>query len=233
MTALTSATAPVTARGDRLAALFAQRAAWVGREPVRPAELTEEDRVALVVLCRFDLPDIVAGARAFAAGLDEQERADWRGSWTATRFLFGNPANLTGRAPVRVVAPGGSCAWLELCPPGRVPGRARLLKPLTGTLPALPPTVSIGGHGTPRALHLATRGLSLVDYLVHLHHTLAEAVLGGRLGPGDALRLHHRPDIEPSVTTGEPAYARVHHPDGDTARLRLFTWLAPDPQDAL
>lgn len=228
----TPGTDQVTALEHRLATLFAQRAAWVGRETVRPAELTDDDRVALVVLCRFDLLDMVAGARAFAAGLDAQEGARWRRTWTATRFLFGNPANLTGRTPVRVIGPGGSCAWLGLYPPDHTPGRARLLKPLTGTPPGLPPTLSIPGHGTPRALYVATRGLSLVDYLVHLHHTLAEAVLSGRLGAEDALRLHHRPDIEPTVAVGEPAYARVHHPGADTARLRLFTWLAPDPQDA-
>jgi hypothetical protein len=223
--------APLTALDDRLAALFAERAAWVGREAVRPAEMAEDERVALVVLCRFDLPDLVAGARAFAAGLDARDAAGWLHSWTATRFLFGIPANLTGSAQVRVTGPHGSCGWLGPCSPAHVPGTARLLKPVTGTLPVLPASVSIPGRGAPRALYLATRGLTLVDYLVHLHHTLAEAVLAGRLGAEDALCLHHRRDIEPAVAVGEPAYARVHHPDGDLARLRLYSWLSPTPLD--
>lgn len=231
MTATAAEAASGTALEDRLAGLFAERAARIGRPAVRPAELTDEDRVALVLLCRFDLPELVAGARAFAAGLDPQEAARWLRSWTAARFLFGNPANLAARAPFRVTGSGGGCGWLGPCPPGHLPGPSRLLKPVTGTLPALPPTLSIPGRGAPRALYIATRGLSLVDYLVHLHHTLAEAVLTGRLGAEDALRLHHPRDIEPTVATGEPAYARVHHPDGDTARLRLFTWLAPTPRD--
>ena len=231
-TSTAASTATSIAADDRLAALFAQRAEWVGREAVRPAESTDDDRVALVVLRGFDLRDLVAGARAFAAGLDAREAARWRWSWTATRFLFGNPANLTGRTPVRMTAPGGSCAWLGPCSPAHVPGVARLLKPVTGTLPDLRPTTLIRGRGRPRELHIATRGLSLVDYLVHLHHTLAEAVLCGRLGADEALRLQHRPDVEPTAAAGEPAYARVHHPHGDTSRLRLFTWLAPAPLDA-
>ena len=228
---MTATVAETTAVADtRLAELFAARAAWVGREPVRPTEPTEDDRVALVVLCRFDLPDLVAGARAFAAGLDEREAAGWRRSWTATRFLFGIPANLTGSASMRVTGPSGNCGWLGPFSPVHVPGTTRLLKPVTGTLPDLPADLSVPGRGAPRELYLATRGLTLVDYLVHLHHTLAEAVLAGRLGAEDALRLHHRRDIEPAVAAGEPAYARVHHPDGDLS-LRLYSWLSPTPLD--
>jgi Family of unknown function (DUF6182) len=223
-----TAAIPATA-DDRLAVLFAERAAWVGRDPVRPAEMTDDDRTVLVVMCRFDLVDFVTGVRAFTAGLGAEEADRWRRSWTGTRFLFGNPANLTGRARARVTAANGASAWLGPYPSAHLPGLARLLKPVTGTLPDLPPTLSVPGQAPPRLLYIATSGLSLVDYLVHLHHTLAEAVLGGQLGADDALQLHHRPDIEAAVANDEPAYARVHHRDGDTARLRLFTWLAPPP----
>jgi hypothetical protein len=225
-------TAAVSTTADgHLAKLFAERAAWVGGDPVRPAQMTDDDRTVLVVMCRFDLVDFVTGVRAFTAGLDADEADRWRRSWTATRFLFGNPANLTGRTPARVMAANGGSAWLGPYPPTHLPGLARLLKPVTGTLPDLPPTLSVPGQGPPRLLYVATNGLSIVDYLVHLHHTLAEAVLGGRLGANDAVRLHHRPDIDAAVAAGEPDYARVHHPDRDTARLRLFTWLAPRPQE--
>lgn len=217
-------TEPTT--GVDLAALFARRAAWVGRPPVKPTESTVDDRIALVVMSRFDLSGLAPRARSFAAGLDAEEAGGWRRSWTGTRFLFGNPANLTGRARARVTAVGGGSAWLGPFHPEHLPGPARLLKPVTGTLPPLPDTLDLPGHGRPRRLFVATRGLSLAGYLVHLHHTLAEAVLGGVLGAGEALRLHHRPDLD-AVASGEPAYARVHHPDGDTTRLRLFTWLAP------
>jgi hypothetical protein len=219
----------------RLAELLADRARWVGRTP-QDADRDDPAAVtALVVLRAVDLTDLVTGARSFAAGLTAGEADAWRSSWTRTRFLFGNPVNLTERSPARVVAPGGSAAWLGPVAAARPSGPGRLLKPVTGVLPPAPdrldlPAVTGPGAELPvrerpvRELYVAVDRLPLPDYLVHLHHSVAEAVLMGRLAGTEALRLVHVPEIGAAIARGVPSYARVQH-DRATGRLRLFTWL--------
>lgn len=219
---------------ERLAELLHARAARVGRRPERGPAGDEAETTVLVLLRTVDLAELVAGARRFAAELTEQESARWQWSWTRTRFLFGNPANLAGGVSARVTAPGGSTAWLGPYPDGRLPGWSRLLKPVTGRLPRLPESVVLPPAGgppgaeEPRELRVAVRDLTFAQYLVHLHHTLAEAALTGRLAPDETLRLVHRQDLGTETASGDPGYARVHHAPGDGDRLRLYTWLSPD-----
>ncbi|MEU7580357.1 DUF6182 family protein [Streptomyces sp. NPDC041068] len=209
---------------DRLAALFDERARLVAESTTDTTPVT-----ALVLLRGLDVVDVVQGARAFAADLTEAEGRTWLRSWTRTRFLFGNPANLPDRTPARAVAPSGSVAWLGTYPKDHLPGVGRLLKPLSGSLPHLPDTLDVPGRGTGavRELRLATRDVTLVQYLVHLHHTVAEATLLGRLGPTEPLRLTHRPDLAAEHAHGDPGYARVHYAAEDSPELRLYTSLAP------
>ena len=208
-----------------LAELAADRAEWVtGRRDGVPAAEGTAGTTALVVLRALRPAAVVAGAREFAATLGVQEAEDWRRSWTRTRFLFGNPANL-GPARARVTAPDGTAAWLGPVPAGRLPGYARLLKPVSGRLPDLPDEVELPGAGPRRVLQVGVSGLGLVDYLVHLHHTVAEAVLRGALRADEPLLLRHRDAVEPDPA-GRPAYARVLPRGGDPGRHDLFTWLA-------
>jgi uncharacterized protein DUF6182 len=177
-----------------------------------------------VLLRSLDLADLVHGACEFAAALESDEATAWRQAWTRTRFLFGNPANLPKGTRARVVAPGGTAAWLGPFPDARLPGLARLLKPVSGELPQLAGDILLHGTGPRRVVSVAVEGLTLVDYLVHLHHTLAEAVLLGRLRPGEPLRIRHRPAL--GTDSADPAYARVLADPGDPGRLRLYTWLS-------
>lgn len=226
---LTAAAAPAQAG---LARLFADRVEWVtGSASTGPAQnqpdTSTADTTVLVLLRSFDLAGVVHGARHFAAALSSDEATAWRRSWTRTRFLFGNPANLPPWAGARVIAPGATVAWLGPFPDSHQPGLSRLLKPVTGELPALPGELDLDGGR--RVLQIGTGGLSLVDYLVHLHHTLAEAVLLGRLRPDEPLRLSHRPVLTVDPAQTPTAYARVLPEPGDTGRLRLHTWLSADP----
>jgi hypothetical protein len=209
---------------QRLSGLMAERARRVAESDATPSPVT-----VLLLLRRLDLADLVQGARVFVAGLSAEEAGSWLRSWTRTRFLFGIPDNLTEHARPRVVSPAGSAAWLGPHPLRHLPGPSRLLKPLSGTLPPLPPVLDIppGVTGVRRGLHLATRDLTLVGYLVHLHHTIAEATLLGRLSAAEPLRIVHHPDLDAGLLCGTAAYARVHHVGDDPSQLRLYTWLAP------
>jgi uncharacterized protein DUF6182 len=211
---------------SRLAELLAERVEWVtGRSHGEP-DTTEADTTVLVLLRSLHLADVVHGAREFAAALDPGDAAAWRRSWTRTRFLFGNPANLTAGNRARVVAPAATAAWLGPFPSTRLPGLNRLLKPVTGALPELPGDIDLPGTGPRRVLQIAVAGLTLAGYLVHLHHTLAEAVLLGRLRPDEPLRLSHRPTLGTDPPRDPPAYARALPEPGGTGRLRLHTWLS-------
>lgn len=208
---------------DGLTTLFEERARLVAEATTDTTPVT-----ALVLLRCLDVVDVVQGARAFAAGLPEAEGRTWLRSWTRTRFLFGNPANLPDRTPARTVAPSGTVAWLGTYPLDHLPGVGRLLKPLSGSLPRLPDTLDVpGSAGRVRELKLATREVTLTQYLVHLHHTIAEATLLGRLGITEPLRLTHRPDLDAECAYGDPGYARVHYAAEDSPELRLYTSLAP------
>jgi len=209
----------------QLADLLAERAEWVTGRPDGSPDPSTADTTVLVLLRSLRLADVALGAREFAAGLDPGAAAAWRRSWTRTRFLFGNPANLTPPSRARVIAPGMTAAWLGPFN-SRLPGLSRLLKPVTGRLPELPHDLDLPGTGARRVMHVAVAGLSLAGYLVHLHHTLAEAVLLGRLRPDEPLRLSHRPMLGTGSAYGPPAYARVLPVPGGAGRLRLHTWLS-------
>ncbi|ACZ83709.1 DUF6182 family protein [Streptosporangium roseum] len=179
----------------------------------------------MVVMRRLDLGDLVQGALEFTGGLSPEEADIWYRNWTRTRFLLGNPHNLLGSAAVRTVGPGGHLAWLGPVDVARPPGPSRLLKPVTGRLPELPPSVHLPGgrRGAPCEIRIACRGLTTAGYLIHLHHTLAEAVLLGRIDPRTPVRLVHVPDLDEGSALSS-AYARVHY--GADGALRLYTFLS-------
>ncbi len=214
-----------------LARLAAERAAWAGSAP-------QDARHAVLVLVKaLDPADLVHGARSFAAALCPEEAEDWRHAWTRAVFRFGNPANLTARTPPRTVSPRGTAAWLGPYEAAHPPGVSRLLKPVSGQLPPLSGRLDVGGSGAPpRAgftLRIATAGLSLAEYLVHLHHTVAEAVLRQLLPASAPLRLVHCPDLDPDepdvfAQLSNAVYARTTPAeDGEPGALRLHTLLTP------
>jgi hypothetical protein len=212
----------------RLRELLDERIRRVHREFVHNEAAEADDTTVFVMMRHFDPADLIRGVREFALGLSAEEASLWKRSWTRTRFVFGNPANVASR----LVSPHGSMAWLGPFPVGRQSGKIRLLKPAIGHLPRLLDELTVLGGTAPGAsdvatveLQVAVDGLSLVEYLVHLHHTVAEATLTGQLPPDAPVRLMHRRAIDRHTTEGVPGYARVTQ--GDDTRLRLHTWLTP------
>jgi hypothetical protein len=186
-----------------------------------------------LVLRTFDPAAVVRGAVTFAATLDPRHADSWYGCYTRAYLLFGNPRNLATRQPVVVSGGDDAVGWLGVWDSGQLHRLRRLLRPVSGELPALPPTVAVrtgprvaGAAGSEWDLWLATAGLGVVEYLVHLHHTVAEATLTGALRPGDIVRLRHAGELDPARTRREPyTYVRVHLSHDDPRRLRLYTVL--------
>ncbi|WP_225830829.1 DUF6182 family protein [Streptomyces sp. NK08204] len=188
------------------------------------------DVVVAVVIGGLDLTSWTAATCTFALGLAPEHATAWRRSLTRTLFLAGNPANLLDRFPFAHLA--GECAWTTPGPAQDTVGLRRLLKAFEAPheLPVGPPVSlvvpphgaarSVGGH---REMHIAASGVSIARALVHINHLLVEAVLDGRIAPGDRLTL--RP--VPHVFKGPYDFDAVRV-DIDTAnpdRLRVYAAL--------
>jgi Family of unknown function (DUF6182) len=185
-----------------------------------------------VVLREFDPQAVADGAVKFAAALTPDQSDSWFRCYTRTVFLFGNPRNLAARHPVHQWAGDNAVGWLGVVGRKELNQLRRLLRPVTGTLPAV--SVIPAGEaaaeapaGTPWWLWLAIRDLDLAQYLVHLHHTVTEAVLTGKVRPGDTIGLRHVMDLHPSrLERPDCAYSRVHPSPDDPGRLRLYALLS-------
>lgn len=208
---------------------------------IRAAGPRRSEASAVAVLRGFDPRGFARAVLDFATWLPPEARARWQADFTRTVFLAGNPQNLAGRLPPSVVAPDGQVSWYATGP--RVAHRELrlLLRAVQGDLPPVMPgpftlDVPHGPAAPPRQdgvrrhrMTLATAGLSLPRYLVHVNHTLAESLLTGVLAPGDTVAVHHVHDLpEP---TRQHAYLRVHQDTASPDLLRAFARVEGDTRD--
>ncbi|WP_330272830.1 DUF6182 family protein [Lentzea sp. NBC_00516] len=204
--------------------------------PPAPPDLVElsaatqdtSDVAAIAVLREFDPATFARSVVEFASGVNGEPRGAWFGAFTRTLFLAGNPANLVDRFPCDHLAEDGSIAWFGPAPAARTTGLRRLLKKFDGARElALPPVVPIDlpgtGAGTEHRLQVATAGVTMADYLVHVNHVLAEAVLTRVIRPGDRLTLSHVPRL--GTATAPYSVLRVHLDTADRTRLRAYAHL--------
>jgi hypothetical protein len=186
---------------------------------------------AIAVLRHLDLAVFVRSSLEFALGLDGTRRDAWFRAFTPTVFVAGNPANLVARFPFDHVSADASVAWLGPVPPEQSMGLRRLLKLFDGSAELRPVSrlaLDVPGAGGRRLrrIYVATAGVRLSDYLVHLNHTLAEAVLTGAIDPGDHLVLHHVPRL--GAVPSPYQALRVHRDTRDPGRLRAYAGLCTE-----
>ncbi|WP_432101450.1 DUF6182 family protein [Streptomyces sp. WAC 04229] len=185
----------------------------------------EPDRTAVtVVLRRFAPTTFAQSAVAYALDLPDTLGEPWLRAYTRTVFLSGNPDNLRTRFAFHHVSADGAMAWTLPENTGETPPLRRLLRLFpTAALPPLPAHIEIppraAALATPTArLDVVTTRVSLADYLVHVHHALAEAVLTGLIGTHTAVVLRHLPRLDPA----EGPYATLRAvPDRDAPADRL------------
>jgi hypothetical protein len=198
------------------------------------------DLAAIAVLDHFDVTTFVRSALEFAFGVPPADRDAWFRAFTRTLFLAGNPSNLTARFSFEHISADGSVAWFGPASTEQSNGLRRLLKLFDGDVeldPAAELTLEVpcmtgttgatATEGQTYQLHLATAGVTLAQYLVHLNHVLAEAVLTSVVTPGDRLVIHHVPRID---SAGAPySVLRVHWDNHDPTRLRAYASLSSMP----
>ena len=204
------------------------------------ADGTDPDGLGVaVVVAAVDPAAFIAGAIDFCFAVPPDLRGAWQRTYTRTIFLAGLPATVALRHRHRHVTPDGGLAWHG--PAADLHGLSRLLRAFQGPAPVRPPagrlTVTLPGPATghtARAL-VATDGVSVGDYLVHLHHLVAEATLRGLLRPGDVLHTEHRPvlgdaDVGAALdaSLAHTTHTRITQDPRDPGRLRLYAVLTSD-----
>jgi hypothetical protein len=203
------------------------------------------DVAAVVVMRAFDPAAFAQSALAFAVALPESWRDQWLGAYTRTIFLAGNPANLGARFPFQHVADDASHAWLGPAPPQVALTLRRLLVSFKGDsalrLPnqfsvTVPLPAEARSVETPfaRRIYIGIAGLSTLDYLVHLNHTLAEATLLGLIAPGNVVTIRHVPRLHSCQE--KLIWLRVHRDSNDANRLRAYAGvseLEPAPSSCM
>ena len=72
-----------------------------------------------------------------------------------------------------------------------------------------------------KEITIATDGLVLEDYLVHLHHTVCESLI---TGVGEDFAIRHVPHID--KLPDNPGYVRVVPDPQDPARVKAAAYVA-------
>jgi len=200
------------------------------RSPLVGDAVAGADIAAFAVLRDFNPKAFAQSSLAFAASLPERWRDRWFGAYTRTIFLAGNPANLLSRFPFHHVTEDRSCAWLGPAPANVAMTLRRLLVPFRSesSVPSgefsigLPDGGTCSATETPRhmQIHVGTAGMTAVDYLVHLNHTLAESMLLGLIARGSAIKIRHVPRLHGCPE--EFLWLRVLNDRTDGSRLRAY-----------
>ncbi|GGL19841.1 DUF6182 family protein [Mangrovihabitans endophyticus] len=189
----------------------------------------------VVVVADVVPPAFALGAVEFTLGLPEDLGRAWHRSFTRTLFLAGQPGTVVSRHPARHVAADASMSWHGPAQGDGLRDLSRLLRAFRGPRPAASVTRDLsvlvpgGPAGHVVEARMATAGVGVGDYLVHLHHLLGEATLRGLIRRGDTVRIGHAPHLDDpdSRAALEPGRAdvvqtRITHDHADPGRLRLY-----------
>lgn len=177
----------------------------------RPSRYARRTVRAIAVMRSFEPAEFIRASVHFARELPTDLAREWLAGYTRTVFLAGNADNLRTRFPAGQTAPDGSSLWV---PPSSLDdhqGLSRLLRPFrgpTGVPPADGVRVVLDAESSTTArLCVATEGLGVEDYLIHVNHVLAESCLQGLLDGVGTIELTHVSSIE--VIEEQYAYLRV------------------------
>ncbi|MCP2323098.1 hypothetical protein HDA40_001605 [Hamadaea flava] len=206
--------------------------------PMAPMAPTMTGYRVSAVIGTFDLRTFVTGALGFAAAVPEPARDPWYRSFTRAVFFAGNPDSVARRFPCDHVTDG--IAWLGPAPDDPKSALSRGLKLLRAPAPctSLPGTLTItvpGPPGEPTAatgnrhrLDIAVGGVTVAEYLVHVHHVLCEAVLRRTLRPGDELTIAHVDRLTVDEHLATATHLRISDDPHQTGNRRLYARLTSD-----
>jgi hypothetical protein len=182
----------------------------------------------------------------FTLAVPEEVGAAWHRAFTRTIFLAGRPETVARRHPGAFRSADATLGWYGPAPAGQLRNLSRMLRAFQGPAPIRPSaetlTVRVPGAATghPVEAVIATDGVSVAEYLVHVHHLFAEATLRRLIRPGDTVHVTHRSELDgPWIrNTLDPTSAgfvqtRITHDNRNPDRLRLYAVLASNSRGGL
>lgn len=152
--------------------------------------------IVVVVLREMSTLSFVTGSLSFMHCVPPAELNNWFRNKTRTIFLAGNPVNLQGQFSFRYQLENFA-AWFGPANASKSVPLRRMLRSFDGVLDEryifncevqARPSLSTG---LKRTLTIATGQLSLLTYMIHLHHVIAEATLRGLLKVDDRLVIEN------------------------------------------
>lgn len=189
-----------------------------------------EGPVAFLVLRSFELETYLRATFAFLEAQSDERLDAWARCFTRTVFLVGRPRQLAAAFPFGHLADDGSMAWLLSDDPKEQTRLLRLLQRLkTSGEASLPESFTDapeqGGVAESRRVRawIASTGLPLEDYLIHLNHLVCEAYLSGALRREDPLTLTHVGRID--ALKLHPRAFRIHRDQTAGKELKLYGYL--------
>ena len=199
-----------------------------------------------VVVHDFAPEPFIRATIDFTLGVAQELGAAWHRAFTRTVFLAGRPETVAQRHPGAFRSADAALGWHGPAPAAQLRNLSRMLRAFQAPAPIRPPaealTVHVPGAATGRPVEavVATGGVSVAEYLVHVHHLFAEATLRGLVRPGDTVHVTHRSELAGPWTrdTLDPASAgfvqtRITHDSRNPDRLRLYAVLASDGRGGL
>lgn len=184
------------------------------------------DLQLVVVVASLDVAELVDLIRSACRQAAADTTRQWVANYTKCVLLAGNPQKVLPRFPELPWIQGQAAA---VCGPAKAQNLSalrRLLRPLT----AIPPEACLRDFAAPvlhpcHELRVATRGISLDQYLIAIVHAVAESELLLRLTKGTRLRI--TPVSELDHFTSGAVYHRVQKARPTDDALRLFAELLP------
>jgi hypothetical protein len=194
-----------------------------------------------VVVAGFAPANFVGGVVDFTLAVPPDRRGGWLASFTRTIFLVGRPTTVNLRQSSTHVTADGDLAWYGPVPSDDLQPLSRLLRAFQGPSqvksPSTPIVVTVPGPPTGHLVHavVAVGNVTTAEYLIHVHHLVAEATIRGLIRPGDEIRLDHlsvldamsfRAALDPSCAN--VVQTRIADNNADPRRLRLYGVLSSD-----
>jgi hypothetical protein len=221
-------------------------AAAVARLELASAGTGRHGLSVAVVVDDFAPEPFIRATIDFALAVPEEVGAAWHRAFTRTIFLAGRPETVARRHPGAFRSAEAALGWYGPAPAAQLRNLSRMLRAFQGPAPIRPSaealTVRVPGAaaGHPVEAAVATDGVSVAEYLVHVHHLFAEATLRGLIRPGDTVHVTHRGELDgPWIRDAlDPASAdfvqtRITHDSHDADRLRLYAVLASNSRGGL
>lgn len=148
---------------------------------------------AITIIQDFNLDSYIKAIFAWYTRLDADDKQFWYRSFTKNIFLFGNIEKIKNRFNELITYADERVCFVDLKNHKRKQELSRLLPKVETFQEYQAHDVVCDAHtDQPKAtLYIATEGLKLEEYLIHITHILVESLLLNHINNHTCLTVHH------------------------------------------